>query len=96
MNEQNLNRLLIFLAVVWVGLSAALLYKQIPLLKLHKQLAVLENQIQQLQSENELLQIELARHTGLEYLDAQAARLGLIRPANIRFIQKNAPRRSEP
>ena len=96
MNEQTLNRLLILLAAVWVCLSAALLYKQIPLLQLHKQLAALENQIQQLQYENEQLQIELARHTGLEYLDAQATRLGLIRPANMRFIQKNAPRRSEP
>ncbi|MDR1324095.1 MAG: septum formation initiator family protein [Candidatus Margulisbacteria bacterium] len=95
MKEQNLNRLLILLAAVWVGLSASLLYKQIPLLKLHQQLGALENQIQQLQYENELLQIELARHTGLEYLDAQAARLGLIRPANIRFIQKNAPPRSK-
>jgi cell division protein FtsL len=96
MKEQNLNRLLILLAAIFVCLSAALLYKQIPLLKLHQQLGALENQIQQLQSENELLQIELARHTGLEYLDAQAARLGLIRPANIRFIQKNAPLRSKP
>ncbi|GBR72606.1 hypothetical protein NO1_0113 [Candidatus Termititenax aidoneus] len=96
MKKQNLNRLLILLAAVLVCLSAALLYKQIPLLQLHKQLTALENQIQQLQYENELLQIELARHTGLEYLDAQAARLGLIRPANIRFIQKNAPPRSKP
>jgi cell division protein FtsL len=89
MNERNLNRLLVLLAALFVCLSAALLHKQIPLLKLQKQVAALENQIQQLQRENELLQIELARHTGLEYLDAQAARLGLIRPRQIRFIQKN-------
>ena len=95
MKEQNLNRLLVLLAALFVCLSAALLYKQIPLLKLQRQLTVLENQIQQLQYENEQLQIELARHTGLEYLDAQAARLGLLRPAKIRFIQKNAPRPAE-
>ncbi|MDR1453072.1 MAG: septum formation initiator family protein [Candidatus Margulisbacteria bacterium] len=95
MNEQNLNRLLVLLAAVFVCLSAALLHKQIPLLKLQQQVTALENQVQLLQYENERLQIELARHTGLEYLDAQAARLGLSRPRQIRFIQKTSLQTAE-
>ena len=54
----------------------------------NEQIRQLEEQIRELQQANDRLEIELARHTGLEHIDAQAGRIGMIRPQNVRFILK--------
>ena len=82
-------RLFLLIGIGLVGLYALYLFQQIPLLSTNDQIARLEIQIRDLQHENEKLEIELARYTGLEHIDAEAAKLGLIRPQQVRFILQN-------
>ncbi|GBR76526.1 hypothetical protein NO2_1059 [Candidatus Termititenax persephonae] len=92
MTAKDWGRILLAGGLIFFALSALALFHRIPQRRLTTRIAALEKQIQALQYENEKLQIALARQTGLEYLDAQAARLGLIRPTRIRFIQKSKTR----
>lgn len=87
--DKNLRRFFLLVGLCIAGLYIAYLFQQIPLINTNEQIAQMEMQIRELQAENEKLEIELARYTGLEHIDAQAAKIGLIRPQNVRFILKN-------
>ena len=89
MTAKDWGRILLFGGILFLVLSSLSLINRIPQHRLNAKITALEKQIQVLQYEHEKLQIELAKQTGLEYIDAQAERLGLIRPTQIRFIQRN-------
>ena len=87
--DKKIRRLVLLTGLIIATLYIVYLCKQIPIMNINDQIRQLENQIRELQHENERLEIELARYTGLEYIDEQASRLGMIRPQNVRFILKN-------
>ena len=88
MNKTPL-RFFLLVGFILVGLYAVYLFQQIPLMHTNEQITKLEIQIRDLRYENEKLEIELTRYTGLEHIDAEAAKLGLIRPQQVRFILQN-------
>jgi cell division protein FtsL len=87
--DNKIRRFFLLAGLILAGLYIVYLCKQIPIMNANEQMRQLEGQIRELQQENERLEIELARYTGLEHIDAQAVRLGMIRPQNVRFILKN-------
>jgi len=90
MPDKTLTQIIVITIVAAVVLSALFLLRQIKVMDINNKIATLEDSIRKLQYENEKMEIELARYTGLEYIDTQATnRLKMIRPAKVHFVLQN-------
>jgi len=95
MPDKTLTKIIVITIIAAVVLSALFLLRQIKVMDIQNKTAALEESIRKLQYENEKLEIELARYTGLEYIDTQAThRLKMIRPAKVHFVLQNNPEAS--
>ncbi|MDR2431512.1 MAG: septum formation initiator family protein [Candidatus Margulisbacteria bacterium] len=95
MPDKTLAKIILTAITVSVLLAVLFLVRQIHVMNTNNQIVELEAEIRALNYEHEKLEIELARYTGLEYLDTQAVRLGMIRPRNVRFILKSRSEASQ-
>lgn len=92
MSDKTLSRIIAVTIIAVVFLSVLFLFRHIKIMDIQQKTAALEESIRLLQYENEKLEIELARYTGLEYIDTQATeRLKMIRPAKVRYVLQNTP-----
>ncbi|MDR1997575.1 MAG: septum formation initiator family protein [Candidatus Margulisbacteria bacterium] len=89
MPDKALHKTIAIVLGLAAVLAVLLLIRQTRIMHINNQITLLEEQIRALQYENEKLEIELSRYTGLQHIDTQAARLQMIRPRKVRFIQKN-------